>query len=392
MSPLRAAVKYEKQTVGTAEIRQGSEPAALVGKREVGDALAGFRAGGVTVVGGLNMLRVQLGGDGLAGHAQPAELPHDGGFFGDVVGDFLARHHIVKFILQPAVANVISIESPGNNATIAVQMKSIGILALAAVLPAAAQWLDHRDARTPRTRDGKPDLAAPAPRINGKLDLSGVWQAERTPVSELTQALGEKFTREQVDFNDATKHALNIFWDLKPGEDPSRPEAAAILKQRRQMVPPLSRCLPAGVPMSLFVYSFKIIQAPDEIVMITESGDPARQIHTDGRALPEDPQPAWVGYSVGKWEGDTLAVDTTGFNQDAWLDGAGHPRSESMHLRERYHRLDFGHMNIEITIDDPKYYTRPYTFSAKFHLIPDSDVLEFVCAENEKDSAHNGKR
>lgn len=337
------------------------------------------------------MLGVQLGGDRLPCCTEPSELLHDGGFFREVVGDFLPRRHIVKFILQPAVANVIPIESPGNNATIAVQMKSIGILALAGVLPAAAQWLDYRDARTPHTKDGQPDLAAPVPRIGSKPDLSGVWQAERTSAGELNQALGEKFTREQVDFNDATKHALNIFWDLKPGDDPARPEAAAILKQRQRMVPPISRCLPAGVPMSLFVYSFKIVQAPDEIVMITESGDPARQIHTDGRGLPQDPQPAWMGYSVGKWEGDTLAVDTTGFNEEAWLDGTGHPRSESMHVRERYHRLDFGHMNIEITIDDPKYYTRPYTFRAKFHLIPDSDVLEFVCAENEKDSAHTGK-
>ena len=269
-------------------------------------------------------------------------------------------------------------------------MKYIALLLLAGVVPAAAQWLDYRDARTPRTKDGQPDLTAPAPRINRKPDLSGVWQADRSPVSEFRKALGENFASQQVDINDIAKYALNTFWDAKPGDDPVRPEALAVLKQREHILPTVSRCLPMGVPGGLFIYSFKIVQAPDELVLISEDGDPARQIHTDGRALPSDPQPAWMGYSVGKWDGDALAVDTTGFTEEAWLDGAGHPRSESMHVRERYHRLDFGHMNVEITIDDPKYYTRPYTFTAKFHLLPDSDVLEFVCAENEKDRAHVG--
>lgn len=126
--------------------------------------------------------------------------------------------------------------------------------------------------------------------------------------------------------------------------------------------------------------------------MLMEDGDPARQIHTDGRSLPPDPQPAWMGYSVGKWEGDTLAVDTTGFNEDSWLDAFGHPRSETMHIRERYTRRDFGHMDLEITIDDPKYYTRPYTFSTQLNLIPYSDVLEFVCAENERDRSHTAQQ
>lgn len=268
-------------------------------------------------------------------------------------------------------------------------MKSMAALLVAGVLPAAAQWLNYRDARTP-IKDGKPDLTAAAPRMNGKPDLSGVWQAERTPVSELNRVLGENYAKQQVDHDDIAKQTLNIFWGLTPAEQPLRPEAIALMKERAKMAAPIARCLPAGIPMSLFVYSFKIVQTPEEIVMITETGDPARQIHTDGRSLPEDPQPAWMGYSVGKWEGDTLAVDTTGFNEASWLDGFGHPRSETMHIRERYRRRDFGHMDLEFTIEDPKYYTRPYTFSTKLNLIPDSDVLEFVCAENEKDRAHGG--
>jgi hypothetical protein len=123
-------------------------------------------------------------------------------------------------------------------------------------------------------------------------------------------------------------------------------------------------------------------------VTLFEDGDPARQIHTDGRALPKDPQPSWMGYSVGKWEGDTLIVETIGFNEMGWLDIDGHPRSESTRIRETYHRRDFGHMDLEVTIEDPKYYTRPFTVRTTLNLIPDSDVLENVCAENEKDRAH----
>jgi hypothetical protein len=160
------------------------------------------------------------------------------------------------------------------------------------------------------------------------------------------------------------------------------------MKQRANLGLPTTRCLPAGIPWSAFVYAFKMIQAPREIVVLLEDGDLARQIHTDGRGLPQDPQPSWMGYSVGKWQGDTLAVETIGFNDQSWLDGARHPRSESMRIREQYRRRDFGHMDLEVTLEDPKYYTRPFTVKTELNLIPDSDVLEFVCGENEKDRAH----
>ena len=122
--------------------------------------------------------------------------------------------------------------------------------------------------------------------------------------------------------------------------------------------------------------------------MLREDGDPARQIHSDGLCLPDDPEPSWMGYSVGKWEGDVFEVDSTGFTENSWLDAMGHPRSESMHIRERYHRRDFGHMDLEVTIEDSKYYTRPFTFTHKLNLIPYGDVLEFICTENEKDRVH----
>jgi len=270
-------------------------------------------------------------------------------------------------------------------------MKLIPILLAAATLPAAAQWLDYHEPGTPRTKDGKPNFNAPAPRIHGKPDLSGVWQAERTPVSEYTRVLGDNIAKVQVDLNDVTKQVMSIFWGVKPDDRPYRPEAVAILKQRAGQWTPESQCLPGSLPASMFIYAFKMIQAPREIVVVFEDGDPPRQIYTDGRSLPKDPQPSWMGYSVGSWQGDTFVVDTTGFNEAGWMDGVGHPHSESMLMRERYRRRDFGHMDVEITFDDPKYYTRPFTIQTALNLLPDSDVLEFVCAENEKDRAHVSK-
>jgi hypothetical protein len=267
----------------------------------------------------------------------------------------------------------------------------LGIMLVGTITYAHAQWLNYPDARTPRTKDGKPNLTAAAPRLNGKPDLSGLWQAERTPTQEYERVLG-KGIAQQVDIYDATKHVLNIFWGMKPEEEPLQPEAASILKYRTNPIEyPPTQCLPHGIPMALMVFTFKIIQTPREIVMLHETGDPPRQIHTDGRPLPKDPEPTWMGYSTGRWQGDTLVVDTTGFNERAWLDGQGHPRSESMQITERYRRRDFGHMDLEIAFNDPKYYTRPFAIKTGLTLIPDSDVLEFVCNENEKDRPHMKK-
>ena len=271
-------------------------------------------------------------------------------------------------------------------------IKLIAILLATSTLPLAAQWLNYPEARTPRTKDGRPNLTAPAPRMKGNPDLSGVWQAERTPQNEFTRVLGNDLAKVQVDLNDVTKHVLNVFWGLKPEEQPLRPEALVILKQRANLASPSTHCLPAGIPAGIFIYNFKIIQAPQEIVIVLGDGDPPRQIFTDGRSLPRDPQPSWMGYSVGKWQGDTLTVETIGFNEASWLDTFGHPRSEFMRIREAYHRRDFGHMDLEVTLEDPKYYTRPFTLNTQLNLIPDSDVLEFVCGENEKDRAHLDKR
>ncbi len=271
--------------------------------------------------------------------------------------------------------------------------KAIAFLLAATSVPLAAQWLNYPDPRTPRSKDGKPNLTAPAPRLNGKPDLSGLWQAERNPERDYTSVLGNEFAGLQIDLHDITKNVLNVFWGLKPEEEPLRPEGVTAYK-RHQETPlqyPHTQCLPDGLPADMFVMTFKMIQAPQEIVILTEIGSPPRQVYTDGRLLPKDPDPSWMGYSVGHWQGDTLVVETNGLNDKGWLDASGHPRSEAMHITERYRRRDFGHMDLEITLDDPKYYTRPFTVKTGLRLIPDSDVLEYVCAENEKDRAHLGK-
>jgi hypothetical protein len=229
--------------------------------------------------------------------------------------------------------------------------------------------------------------------MNGKPDLSGVWQAERTSLDEYGKVLGPGFAELQVDFNDVTKHVLNVFWGVKPGEEPFTPEGAAVFRQRQASGQESqgSACLPAALPTNVFVLWFKMIQAPGEVVVIPGTGDPPRQIYTDGRSLPRDLEPSWTGHSVGAWQGDTLVVDTVGIHPRAALDAFGHPRSEGMHITERYRRRDFGHLDLEITLDDSKYYTRPFGIKTTLTVQPDTDVLDYVCSENEKDRVHYRK-
>jgi hypothetical protein len=269
----------------------------------------------------------------------------------------------------------------------------IALFLFAATATLSAQWLNHPTPGIPRTPDGKPNLTAPAPRLNGKPDLSGLWQAERTSQREFASVLGDGFNALQIDPQDFTKNVINLFWDVKPGQEPLTPEGAAVFKSHQENPDawPHTQCLPAGIPGDLFVLSFRIVPAPHEIVMLTEIGSPPRQIHTDGRGLPANPDPIWMGYSVGKWEGDTLVVETKGFRDRGWLDGFGHPRSDAMLITERYRRRNLGHMDLDIRFEDSKYYTRPFSVKADLKLIPDSDLLEYVCNEDEKDRVHLGK-
>jgi hypothetical protein len=267
------------------------------------------------------------------------------------------------------------------------------IVLAAASINAHAQWLNYPTPGTPRTRDGKPNLAAPAPRAaNGKPDLSGVWQVEPTPIEELTRLFGNVRALD-VPGDDAlalNKYVRNILADFKPDEAPLRPEFADLLRQRRKEGNPLLRCLPIGVPAdNLLVAPFKVIQTPGLILMRYEYENTLRQIYTDGRKPPADPEPLWLGYSVGRWDGDTLQVDTVGFNDKSWLDLSGHPHSEALHVVERFHRRDFGHMDVQVTIDDPKMYTKSFSIEFTELLLPDSDILENFCNENEKDRSHS---
>ena len=255
-----------------------------------------------------------------------------------------------------------------------------------------AQWINYPAPGTPRTPDGKPDLAAPAPRAaDGKPDLSGVWQVKPTPIEELTRLFGNVRALD-VPGDDAlalNKYVRNILVDFKPDEAPLRPEFADLLRQRRKEGGPLLHCLPIGIPAdSLLVAPFKVIQTPGLILIRNEYENTVRQIYTDGRKPPADPEPLWLGYSVGRWEADTLVVDTVGFNDKSWLDLGGHPHSEALHVVERFHRSDFGHMDVQAIIDDPKMYTKSFSINFTELLLPDSDILEYFCNENEKDRSH----
>jgi len=225
-----------------------------------------------------------------------------------------------------------------------------------------AQWLNYPTPGTPRLADGRPNLSAPTPRIaDGKPDLTGVWRGA------------------------GPLYRFNIAQDLKPGD--VQPWAEALFLQRvrdSRKDSPLARCLPVSVPFHDFFNLMRIVQTPALTVLLYESpNSPHRTVFTDGRGLPKDPNPTWLGYSIGQWEGDTFVITTAGFNDRAWLDSAGHPQTESLRITERLRRRDFGHMDFEITIDDPKAFTRPFTIKTERLLAADTDLLEDVC-ENEQ--------
>lgn len=255
-------------------------------------------------------------------------------------------------------------------------MPKRALLALAASLtlvsPLFSQWDPRIPKNAPRKPDGSVDLAAPAPRAaGGKPDLSGVW--------------------EQYSEGDMPKYLLNLAADQKP-DAPLQPWAAALLKQRAEnnsIDHPGARCLPSGIPEKDAVPApVKIVQTADLIVMLYESRTIFRQVFTDGRPLPKDPQPAWQGYSIGHWEGDTLVVETRGFLETNWLDMAGHPGTDQLRVLERFTRRNFGSLAAEITIDDPKAYTKPWSVHESFHLLADGDLIEHICEENNKDPRH----
>jgi len=254
-----------------------------------------------------------------------------------------------------------------------------------------AQWLNHPTPGIPRTRDGRPNLTAPTPRgVDKKPNLAGLWVTESAPREVLARLIPDQTNGAGEE--PLSQYFINILSDFKPGEEPLVPAAASAFRERARefsRVSPLSHCLPEGMPLlEMAPAPYKIIQTPGLTVMLYERDTTYRQIYTDGRKLPQDPAPTWLGYSVGKWEGDVLVVDSAGFNDRGWLDARGHTHSESLYMTERFHRIDFGHMEVRLTINDPQTYTQPFTVTLKQHLMPDSDLLESFCAENEKDAGH----
>ena len=240
---------------------------------------------------------------------------------------------------------------------------ALTLLTCALAGTASAQWFSTPLPGTPRTPDGKPNLNAALPHAaDGKPDLSGIWQAD-------SAVWNENLAPEGTDA-------------------PMLPAAAEVYKHRVETFGwnrPMTYCMPHGVPDAMTVAGlpFKILQMPNVTALLFEEFHVYRQIHTDGRQLPVNPEPAWYGYSIGRWEGDTFVVETAGFREGSWLDNSGHPHSDALRTIERFHRVSFGHMELDVTIDDPKNYSRAWN-SAKIHftLQPDTELLEHFCENN----------
>jgi hypothetical protein len=258
----------------------------------------------------------------------------------------------------------------------------------------SAQWPAYPTVGVPKTADGRPNLTGPAPRtLDGKPDLSGIWKfvdspdarpGTPPPAGARSPGIGVRIP------------GLLQFFDIGStleGGLPFQPWAAELRSQRvarNNQDNPDAHCLPIGL-MQLHTHPEprKIIQSPGLIVILYEANAGVRQIFIDGRPLPgTKAEPWWYGYSIGKWNGDTLVVESSGFRDDVWLDVEGSPLTESGKMTERFRRLNYGNMEIEVTVDDPKAYTKPWTATVHHRVMLDTELIEFVCQENEKDAAH----
>lgn len=236
--------------------------------------------------------------------------------------------------------------------------------------PAFCQWINVPPLKAPRTNSGEIDLHAPAPRLpDGRPDLSGSWSP------------------------DDNRYVRDFALDIKPEDVPYLPWAKKVFDERKDGShsgeDPDAHCLPQGVPkIDSVQYPWKVVYTPNSIVIIYESFNYWRQIFTDGRQMSPDANPTWFGYSTGKWDGDTFIVDTRGFNGRAWLDQLGRPTTEKLHVIERFDRVDYGRIVIDVTIDDPGAYTKPFSSRQEVHLRPGWEPMEFICGENNKDLPH----
>jgi hypothetical protein len=254
------------------------------------------------------------------------------------------------------------------------------ITILVAATSADAQWLKYPTPGVPRLPDGKPDLMAPVPRsADDHSDLTGIWQLEPGPCGP--EGCGGDYP--------AGPEFRNFGARLSGGL-PYQPWAATLVKQRSDQLgkdDPVGLCRPGGAVRFLTFPPFrKFVQLPGLFIILSERDVTYRQIFTDGRALPVDPTPTFNGYSTGAWEGDALVVRTIGFREDTWLDRNGSPMSDAARMVERFRRVNFGRLEIDVTIDDPKVYTRPFTVTLHQQLVVDTELLDYHCMDNEKDA------
>src|SRR5215471_1526608 len=259
-------------------------------------------------------------------------------------------------------------------------------LAFLLATPGMAQWLHMRTAGVPRHADGSPDLAAPAPKTpDGRADFSGMWVA-RDELPCDTKERGVQCTELAL-----TPQVVNIAVGLKD-RLPYQPWAADLVKKRQAELginDPHTHCMPPNYPRAwAFPENQKIVQVPGMVVVLHEFNASYRQIFYDGRGFPDEMTPAWSGYSVAHWEGDALIVESRGFRDDGWLDIMGNPLTDAARVTERIRRPNWGSLEIQITIDDPKAYTKPWTVVMHQKAVLDTEMLDLMCLENNKDLAH----
>jgi hypothetical protein len=261
--------------------------------------------------------------------------------------------------------------------------ETLALIAACLVATSAhAQWPDYPTRDVPRTPTGEPDLEAPPPRTpDGRPDLSGVWRGAGSLGGGRGAAEAPPEGPPRAGFRDVAQNM--------EGGLPLRPSAADLLADRRadnSADNPEAHCLPMGI-MQFHTQGAprKFIQTPDLLVILYEASSGIRQIFLDGRPLPDnDPQPWWYGYSTGHWEGDTLVVETAGLRDGGWLDIIGSPLTDAAQLTERFRRVSYGRMEIDITVDDPEAYTEPWTVRVNQEIMLDTDLIEFICLENQR--------
>jgi len=255
---------------------------------------------------------------------------------------------------------------------------------MGAAAPGYSQWLKYPTAGVPRNPDGTPNLTAPAPRLpDGKPDFSGIWHAANpnrcVPGANRFIGCGTEIGGSPL--------GGNLGRNLSGGL-PYQPWAAKLAQERRaddSRDDPHVRCLPDNPPRAWTLpHLTKAIHTPKLLVLLYEVNAMYRQIFIDGRPLPEDPTPGWNGYSTAHWDGDTLVVETAGFRDGLWIDTGGSPMSDAAKMTERMRRPNYGTLELEITIDDPKTYTKPFTVNLTQNLEPDTELIDEFCLENEK--------